>query len=44
MLKESVDQKKEIQEKFQENKQETKKWSDLLSEKVEILVTDMEKV
>ena len=44
MLKESFEQKKEIQEKFRENKQETKKWSDLFSEKVETLLADVEKV
>ena len=44
MLKESVEQKKEIREKLQVNKQETKKWSDLFSEKVKTLITGVEKV
>ena len=43
LLKESVDQRKEIQKKLQENKQETKKWSDLFSVKVGTLITDVEK-
>ena len=33
-----------IQEKLQESKQETKKWRDFFSYKVQTLVTDVEKV
>ena len=38
MLKESIDHKKLIQEKLVQNKQETQKWSDLFSKKVQTMV------
>ena len=44
MLKESIDHKKLFQEKLVENIQETKKWWDLFSKKVQTLVTDVDKL